>query len=321
MTYKFKTLLLAFLSIILVNCNNDNGDDTNITSSKTILYAVDGIGSDLKIVEVNQLNGNLESVLINFEPQQARTFFDFTYLNTTNQLLIRKNVFEGGIGSQLLKINIDTKEQSLIASESFTTIVAGDGRLFGLIGLYDVNSLQKLDIVEINPENTSIISRMELYNNSDNSRAEISNILYSQGSGDLLVPIRTTFDSNTVNELIIINSNLTTKKIIPINGSVAVTTGNNNRVFAVKRVFDPDLNEITFFGVVEVDIDNGNELSILKVFDNNSSFVESEIIFLNETNEVLVDIGTLYKINVDNKSESILENGQGFYSFRSVNIY
>ncbi|RXJ51209.1 hypothetical protein [Gelidibacter gilvus] len=56
-----------------------------------------------------------------------------------------------------------------------------------------------------------------------------------------------------------------------------------------------------FHGVVEVDITNGKEIEISKKFDRVNSFSDSEIIFSSETNESLVDLETIYKINVELK--------------------
>ncbi len=111
------------------------------------------------------------------------------------------------------------------------------------------------------------------------------------------------------------------KTIVNINHYESITIGRNGRLFAIKKTYDQNLGKVTFYGIVEVDINNGDEIDTLKEFDNLNSFSDSEIIFLSATNELLVDIGTLYKINVDTKNESILNNSSGFYSYRSVNIY
>ena len=319
----FKTIILSVISILLFNCNSDNNEESNI-SSTTKLYAIDGVGSELKIVEVNPENGDLESVFLDFEPKQARVDFNFTYLKTTNELLIRENVFENGIGPQLIKVDIDTKETNTISSEDFSTIIAGNDELFGFKRIFN-NTLLSINLVKIDPENASTILTMEIFEALDNApqndKTGISSILYSHDTNELLIPRRISFVSNAIDELIKINASTGSKETVSMNHYESVTVGRNGRLFAVKRTYDPDLGEFTFYGVVEVDTSSGNEIDIIKKFDNINSFSNSEIIFLSKTNEILVDIGTLYKINVDTKVESILSNNSGFYSYRSVNIY
>lgn len=324
LTSLFKIIIFATLIVLQFSCSDDSGNENTVNQSTSKLYAIDGVGSELKIVEVNPLNGNSISTFLDFEPMQAHVDFDFTYLNTTNQLMIRRNVYENGIGPQLIKVNIDTKDENTISSENYSTIIAGNGKLFGYKRIFD-NTLLSINLVEINPENASTISTIEIFealeNAPQNDQTGVSNILYSFDTNELLIPRRISFVSNAVDELIKIDANSGSKETIHIKHYESITVGRNGRLFAVKRTYDPKLGKITFYGVVEVDINNGNEIDILKEFDKLNSFSDSEIIFLSETNEILVDIGILYKINVDTKTESTLNNNSGFYSYRSVNIY
>jgi hypothetical protein len=234
-------------------------------------------------------------------------------------------IHENGIGPQIIKVNIDTKEENTISSENYSTIIAGNGKLFGLERIVANTELQSINLVEINPQNASKMSTIEIFeaieNAPSNDKTGVSGILYSYDTNELLIPRRTSFVSNAIDQLIKINANSGTKETVNINHYESITVGRNGRIFAVKRTYDPSLGEVTFYGIVEVNINNGQEIEILKEFDNLNSFFDPEIIYLSETNEVLVDIGTLYKINVDAKTESILDNNSGFYSYRSVNIY
>jgi hypothetical protein len=90
----FKIALLITLTLSLFNCSNDDGNENTPSQSKSKLLAIDGVGSDLKIVEVNPDSGLSISTFLDFEPMQASVDFDFTYFNTTNQLFIRRNVYE-----------------------------------------------------------------------------------------------------------------------------------------------------------------------------------------------------------------------------------
>ncbi|UNZ00331.1 hypothetical protein MQE36_08325 [Zhouia spongiae] len=320
-----KSTLLITLSLLLFNCSNDDGNENTPSQSKSKLLAIDGMGSDLKIVEVNPDRGLSISTFLDFEPMQASVDFDFTYFNTTNQLFIRRNVYENGIGPQIIKVNIDTREEITISSENYSTIIAGNGKLFGFERIVDNTELKSINLVEIDPENASKMSTIEIFEAIEsapsNDKTGISGILYSYDTNELLIPRRTSFVSNAIDQLIKINANSGTKKTVNINHYESITVGRNGRIFAVKRTYDPNLGEFTFYGIVEVNINNGQEIEILKEFDNLNSFSDSEIIYLSETNEVLVDIGTLYKINVNTKTESILDNSSGFYSYRSINIY
>jgi len=321
----FKITLLTILTLLKFNCSNDDGNESTPSQSISKLLAIDGVGSDLKVVEVNLDNGQSISTFLDFEPMQASVDFDFTYFNTTNQLFVRRNVFENGIGPQIIKVNIDTKEKNIISSENYSTIIAGNGKLFGLERIVANTELQSINLVEINPENASKISTIETFEAIEsapsNDKTGVSKILYSYDTNELLIPRRTSFVSNAIDELIKIDANSGAKVIVNINHYESITVGRNGRVFAVKRTYDTNLGEVTFYGVVEVNINNGEEIEILKEFENLNSFSDSEIIYLSETNEILIDTGTLYKINVDTKNESILNNTNGFYSYRSVNIY
>lgn len=321
----FKIALLTTLTLLQFNCSNDDGNESTPSQSISKLLAIDGVGSNLKVVEVNPDNGQSISTFLDFEPMQASVDFDFTYFNTTNQLFIRRNVFENGIGPQIIKVNIDTKEENTISSENYSTIIAGNGKLFGLERIVANTELQSINLVEINPENASKISTIETFEAIEsapsNDKTGVSGILYSYDTNELLIPRRTSFISNAIDELIKIDANSGTKVIVNINHYESIAVGRNGRIFAVKRTYDTNLGEVTFYGVVEVNINNGEEIEILKEFDNLNSFFDSEIIYLSETNEILIDIDTLYKINVDTKNESILNNTSGFYSYRSVNIY
>ena len=320
-----KIALLTIITLLQFNCSNDDGNESTQSQTMSKLFAIDGVGSALKVVEVNPDNGQSISTFLDFEPMQASVDFDFTYFNTTNQLFIRRNVFENGIEPQIIKVNIDTKEENIISSENYSTIIAGNGKLFGLERIVANTELQSINLVEINPENASKISTIETFEAIEsapsNDKTGVSVILYSYDTNELLIPRRTSFVSNAIDELIKINTNSGTKVIVNINHYESITVGRNGRIFAVKRTYDINLGEVTFYGVVEVNINNGEEIDILKEFDNLNSFSDSEIIYLSETNEILIDIGTLYKINVDTKNESILNNASGFYSYRSVNIY
>ena len=253
---------------------------------------------------------------------QASVDFNFTYLNTTNQLLIKRNVFENGIGPQIIKVNIDTKEENIISSENFSTIIAGDNKLFGFKRIVENTNLTSINLVEINYENASTISTMEVFealdNAPDNDKTGISSILYSQSTNELLIPRRVSFIANAIDELIKINADTGIKVTIPINHYKAITVGRNGRLFAIKRTLDTNF-DVIFNGVVEIDINSGNEIDIIAEFDEYS--FSSEIIFLNDSNELLIDVGILYKINVDTKNISIFNVENGFYSFRSINIY
>lgn len=320
-----KIALLTIITLLQFNCSNDDGNESTQSQTMSKLFAIDGVGSALKVVEVNPDNGQSISTFLDFEPMQASVDFDFTYFNTTNQLFIRRNVFENGIEPQIIKVNIDTKEENIISSENYSTIIAGNGKLFGLERIVANTELQSINLVEINPENASKISTIETFEAIEsapsNDKTGVSMILYSYDTNELLIRRRTSFVSNAIDELIKINTNSGTKVIVNINHYESITVGRNGRIFAVKRTYDINLGEVTFYGVVEVNINNGEEIDILKEFDNLNSFSDSEIIYLSETNEILIDIGTLYKINVDTKNESILNNASGFYSYRSVNIY
>ena len=320
-----KIALLTIITLLQFNCSNDDGNESTQSQTMSKLFAIDGVGSALKVVEVNPDNGQSISTFLDFEPMQASVDFDFTYFNTTNQLFIRRNVFENGIEPQIIKVNIDTKEENIISSENYSTIIAGNGKLFGLERIVANTELQSINLVEINPENASKISTIETFEAIEsapsNDKTGVSVILYSYDTNELLIRRRTSFVSNAIDELIKINTNSGTKVIVNINHYESITVGRNGRIFAVKRTYDINLGEVTFYGVVEVNINNGEEIDILKEFDNLNSFSDSEIIYLSETNEILIDIGTLYKINVDTKNESILNNASGFYSYRSVNIY
>ncbi|WJJ96584.1 hypothetical protein [Algibacter luteus] len=325
LTTHFKIASLIILTLLQFNCTTDDGNENTPSQSVSKLFAIDGIGSDLKIVEVNPNNGQSTSIFLDFEPMQASVDFDFTYFDTTNELFVRRNVYENGIGPQIIKVNIDTKEENTISSENYSTIIAGNGKLFGLERIVVNTQLQSINLVEINAENGSKVSTLEIFDALEdapsNDRTGVYGILYSNDTDELLIPRRTSFVSNAIDQLIKINVTSGTKETVSINPYESATIGRNGRMFAVKRTYDPNIGEVTFYGIVEVNISHGEEIDILKEFDNLNYFSDSEIIFLSETNEVLVDIGTLYKINVDNKNESILNNISGFYSYRSVNIY
>lgn len=320
-----KIALLTTIIPLLINCSNDDENGNSPSQSRSKLLAIDGVGSNLKIVEVNPESGQLISAFLDFEPMQASVDFDFTYFNTTNQIFIRRNVYENGIGPQIIKVNIDTKEENIISSENYSTIIAGNGKLFGLERIVVNTQLQSINLVEINPENASKMSTIEIFeaieNAPSNDKTGVSGVLYSYDTNELLIPRRTSFVSNAIDQLIKIDANSGTKETVNINHYESITVGRNGRIFAIKRTYDPNLGEVTFYGIVEVNINNGQEIDILKEFDNLNSFSDPEIIYLSETNEVLMDIGTLHKINVNSKSESILDNSSGFYSYRSVNIY
>ncbi|GAA3612007.1 hypothetical protein GCM10022396_31290 [Flavivirga amylovorans] len=321
----FKIVILMTLTLLQFSCSDNDGNENTPSRATTKLFAIAGVGSNLKIVEVDPTSGLSISTFLDFEPMQASVNFDFTYFNSANQLLIRRNVYENGIGPQIIKVNIDTKEENIISSEDFSTIIAGNGKLFGFKRIVVNTSLQSIDLVEINPENASTISTIEIFEAIEdapsNDKTGVSSVFYSYDTNELLIPRRTSFLSNAIDKLIKIDANSGAKAIVNISHYESIAVGRNGRLFAVKRIYDSNLGEITFYGVVEVDINNGEEIGILKAFDNPNSFSDSEIIFLSETNEILVDTGTIYKINVDTKSESILSNTSGFYSYRSVNIY
>jgi len=81
--YYLKVIISILLTIIIFNCSKDN--DNNINSSKTKLLAIDGVGSKLRIVELNSINGSLISEFLKFEVLQASVDFDFTFFKLTNE--------------------------------------------------------------------------------------------------------------------------------------------------------------------------------------------------------------------------------------------
>ncbi|WP_142785929.1 hypothetical protein [Changchengzhania lutea] len=321
----FKISIFAIMTLIQFSCSNDNENENSFNQSTSKLLAIEGFGSNLKIVEVNPTSGVSTSTFLDFEPMQASVDFDFTYFNTTNQLFIRRNVYENGIGPQIIKVNIDTKEETIISSENYSTIIAGNGKLFGLERIVANTELQSINLVEINAENASKISTMQVFealeNAPSNDKTGVSSIYYSYDTNELIIPRRTSFLPGAIDDLIKIDANSGAKKIVKTNHYEDITLGRNGRLFAVKKTYDPNLGEITFYGIVEVNINNGDEIDIIKEFENTGSPSVSDIISFSETNDILLDIGNLLKINVDTKNESIINNSSNFYNYRSVNIY
>ena len=319
-----KCLIFVAFTLLQFSCNNDSSSE-NLSLLSSRLLAFEGAGSELKIVEVNQISGLPVSTFVDFEPMQASIDFDFTYFGTTNELFIRKNVYESGLEPQIVKVNIYTKEERVISSENYDRIIAGKDQLFGLERIVTNGELKSINLVEINVENASKISTMEVFDAlSDapsNNKTGISDIIFSYDTNEIIVPRRTSFVLNAIDDLIKIDPISGTKRIVPINHYEAVTIGRNGRLFAIKKIYNLNSGDLTFFGVVEVNMDNGEEINTLKEFDNSIYYSDPEIIFLGESNEILIDLGILYKINVDSKEESILSNSSGFYNYRSINIY
>lgn len=322
--YSFKILISASLTLLFSCSSSDSGNNENQPINK--LYAFDGYASDLRIVEVNPETGELIASVFGPEPMDATLDSNYAYLSATNQLLIRRNVYEGGSPYQLIKVNIDTKEVNIIPSESYKNIIAGDGKLFGLKRIFD-NTLLSINLVKINPENGSIISTIETFERIENApqgdETGVSGILYSQATNQLLIPRKILFTTNNASDqLIKINASSGAKDIITINHYESLAVGKNGRLFAVKRGYTDNVG-LTFYGIVEVNINNGTEINILEEFDlpNPNQFYECEITFLAATNELLVEKETLYKINVDSGIKSPFNNTNDFYRFRSINVY
>ncbi len=213
----FKVTILTVLTLLQFNCSDDNGNKNTPSQSISKLLAIDGTGSDLKIVEVNPTSGLSISTFLDFEPMQASVDFDFTYFNTTNQLFIRRNVYENGIGPQIIKVNIDNKEENIISSENYSTIIAGNGKLFGLERIVVNTKLQSINLVEINTENASKISTIDMFdaleNAPSNDKTGVSKILYSYDTNELIIPRRILFVSNAIDELIKIDANWSAKRL------------------------------------------------------------------------------------------------------------
>lgn len=318
----FKILISATFSLLLSCSGGDNANNASQPINK--LYAFDGYGSDLRIVEVNPETGNLIASVFGPEPMQASLDSQYVYFSSTNQLLIRRDVYEGEGLYQLIKVNIDTKEVEIIPSEDYDNIITGNGKLFGFKRIFE-NSLLSINLVEINHENALTIATMQIFEPLDgapqNNSTGISGILYSQATNQLLIRRRISFTSDiSADQLIKINATSGAKEIVTTNHYESMVVGKNGRLFAVKRSYASN-GGLTFYGIVEVNINNGAEINILKEFDLPNSFTDCEITFLGDTNELLIDKETLYKINVDNGVESSFNDANDFYRFRSINVY
>ncbi len=318
-----KFIISVLILIIFFNCSSDNQDEKTSNTSITKLLAIDGIGSQLKIVELDPETGNLISQFLKFVPMQANVDFDFTYFDPTNELFIKRNVYQNGIGSQIIKVNIDSKEENIISTQVNSKIIATNDKLFGLNRTVDSNLLT-IDLFEINPEDGTIIKAVEkfetLENAPDNDRAGISDLFYSNKTNEILIPRRIEFIAGATDQLIKTNADTGAKKIVPINHYQAITVGNKGRVFAINHSYNETTQQYSNYEIIEIDIQTGKEISTIKEFEYFG--IDLEFLFLSSSNELIIDLGLeLKKINLDTKVESIINNNAGYYSFRSINIY
>lgn len=325
--YMKKIFLLAMV-LLLVSCSNDDGVSSTITKSR--LFAVERIEDSnnrlisTDIVEINIKDGTYISTLRSFPPLQAHLDYNFTYLSTTNQLLIRHNVYEGSRGNELIKVNIDSKEEIIINSDDIDNIIAvNDGRLFALKRIFN-NTLLSIDLVEVNPEDGSVISTLESFKALDNApnsnKTGVTNMFYSKETDQLIIPRRVSFVSNALDDLIKININTKEKTVINAKSYEAMIAG-NGRLFALKRIFN-NTNAIVSLDLIELNINDGSEIETLATFEDWNS-IKSEMIYLNETNEIILNRDPfnheLIKININSKESSTISI-QSYLAVRGINL-
>lgn len=306
-----KKITFILIICLFLSCAN-NDDDNSSSSTKNRLFAVESILDDnnrLKstdIIEIDINNGEYISTIKSMPLLQAHLDYDFGYLNSTNELLIRQSVYEGNRGEELIKVNIDNKNETTLNCESFSHMVTDEtGRLFAFKRIFD-NQLLSIDLVEINSNDGSIISTLESFkaldNAPDNDKTGVNYFFYSKDTKELIIPRRTSFYSDSIDDLIKININTRNKTIVKTINYETITIGNNGQLFALKNIID---NGKYNSELVEIDINSGNEKQSIAIIDNVFR-LDSNIYFLENTNEVIFYSIWLYKINVKTKQISKL---------------
>ncbi len=323
-----KKIFLFVMVLLLVSCSNDDGVFS--TTAKSRLFAVERIEDSnnrlvsTDIVEIDIKDGTYISTLRSFPPLQAHLDYNFTYLSSTNQLLIRHNVYEGSRGNELIKVNIDSKEEIIISSDDINNIIAvNDGRLFALKRIFN-NTLLSIDLVEVNPEDGSVVSTLESFKALDNApnsnKTGVTNMFYSKETDQLIIPRRISFVSNALDDLIKINIHSKEKTVINTKNYKAMIAG-NGRLFALKHVFD-NTNAIISLDLIELNINDGSEIETLAAFENWNS-IKSEMIYLNETNEIILNRDPfnheLIKVNINSKESSTISI-QSYLAVRGINL-
>jgi len=325
-----RKVFILFITTLFFNCTNNNDDGVSSTTTKSRLFAVERIEDNnnrlvsTDIVEINIKDGTYISTLKSFPLLQARLDYNFTYSSTTNQLLIRHSVFEGNRGEELIKVDIDSKEEITISSDDVNNIIAvNDGRLFALKRIFD-NTLLSIDLVEVNPEDGSVIATLESFKALDNApnsdKTGVTNMFYSKETHQLIIPRRVTFVINALDDLIKININTKEKTVIHTKNYEAMIVG-NGRLFALKRTFD-STNSIVSLDLIELNINDGSEIEILAAFEDWHS-IKSEMIYLNATNEIILNRDSfnqeLIKIDINSKESSTI-NIQSYLAIRGINL-
>ena len=118
-----KKILSIIIIVLFVGCKK--GDDVSTKESVTNgkisrIFASERIEDENQrlishdIVELQIEDGTYISTLKTFPPLQAKLHYDFAYLRSTNQLLLRYSVYEGTRDKELIKLEIDKNEEETI---------------------------------------------------------------------------------------------------------------------------------------------------------------------------------------------------------------
>ncbi len=295
----FKLILLT----IIVGCSSEDSDLKNFENSRLIGVKYVRENNKLVSVDVNELrvtDGSYISTIKSFEPKQAHLDYDFTFSNTENEVFLRESVYENGIGEQFFRVNLDSKKEQILKCDDFNNMIAVGERLFGFDFNFE-NGIYSKDLVEIDIETGKIKTKIESFKQLDeapeNNRTGVEYMTYSSSTKELIIPRRTSFYAEAIDDLIKININTKEKKVVKTLNYQFIVADNNGKLFAIKDIYS---NNDKSMEIVEIDINSGDELQTLATF-NNLFRIDSNLFYISETNELFFYSSRLTKIDIDTK--------------------
>jgi len=331
-----KKILSIIIIVLFVGCKK--GDDVSTKESVTNgkisrIFASERIEDENQrlishdIVELQIEDGTYISTLKTFPPLQAKLHYDFAYLRSTNQLLLRYSVYEGTRDKELIKLEIDKNEEETIERDVFgNMIVSKTNRLFAIRNIVEDIQVVATELVEVDPTDGRIVNILkrfdEIEENPNNDPTGVTTMFYSYETDEVIIPRRVSFLDGAVDDVFKIEVENKQERIIKTQHYQTMITA-NGRLFGTKYVFDSGTNSIKAIALVEVDMFDGSEVLTLGKFENSIPW-EYEMQYSAQTNEIIFVQSrfrnkVLIRVNIDSKeiSETLVKD---YRTIRIVNI-
>jgi hypothetical protein len=313
-----KKIYVLLSMAIVISCSNDDLVKDNIKDNFFVFQRNTDVrtpGIYTKLYQADVETGELLNEIGGYESLQARIYYEITKVD--NEILTKRNVFEGGRGNELVKFNLNTGKKIVVSqNDNIYDITVVNNRIFG----FKLNS-NSADLVEID-ELGNILSTIETFkdlpNAPSNMRRGLDKLTFSEGENMLILNRRLSFVGGAIDKLFTYNVRTKESLYIDVNHYESIISGNKGRIFALKTVKNSSGNY--YSKLIEFNKNTGEELKDVFVF--NEYILSEELIFLSSTNEIVIkNIGFgLSKINVDSGKEKSISLNYDYRDISALNM-